>query len=160
MPAGQSDLAVMRGADMRFLRITPQFTGKPQPALSAGVTEKENLVFGLGVYATTLTPALAGTLGGARGGPGALVLALTGMSVAGQNGAEPGDVIHAVNHAPVDSVEALRAALESVTAGAPLVLQIERAGVLSYVTPGALPAAAQPKRTSSNPHNGPAALRY
>jgi serine protease Do len=160
LPAGQSDLAVMRGADMRFLRITPLFAGKPQPAPAAGVTEKENLVFGLGVYAATLTPELAATMGGTRVSQGALVLALTGMSAAGQNGAEPGDIIHTVNHTTVDSVEALRAALDSVPAGAALVLQIERAGVLSYVTPGALPAAAQMKRTGSIAHSGASALRF
>jgi len=156
MPTGTSDLAVMRGADMRFLRITPLFTGKPQPGMAAGVNEKENLVFGLGVYATTLTEALAAKIGGTRIGPGVLVLALTGMSA----GAEPGDVIHAVNHTAVDSVEALRDALDSVAAGAPLVLQIERAGVLSYVTPGTLPAAAQLKRTSSTVKNGNVSLRF
>jgi serine protease Do len=159
MPAGQSDLAVMRGADLRFLRITPVFTGKPQSALSAGITEKENLVFGLGIYATTLTPKLAATLGGSRAGPGALVLALTGMSTSG-HGAEPGDIIHAVNHNAVDSVESLRAALEPIAAGAPLVLQMERAGVLSYLTAGVMPAAAQLKRTDSGAHTSHAALRF
>jgi len=160
MPAGKSDLAVMRGADLRFLRISPIFTGKPQTALSSGISEKENLVFGLGIYATTLTPALSSTLGGSRTGPGALVLALTGMSTSGQHGAEPGDIIHAVNHTAVDSVETLRAALESVAPGGPLVLQIERAGVLSYLTAGPLPAAAQLKRTGSGAHTYAPALRY
>ena len=160
LPAGQSaDIAVMRGADMRLLQMAPQLAAKAQPALSAGVTEKENLVLRLGVYATTLTPTLAATMGGIRGGPGALVLALTGMS-AGQNSPEPGDVIHAINGAAIESVDELRTALSSLEEGAPVVLQLERAGVLSYFTPGALPAAAQVKRTSSNGQRGPAALRY
>ena len=157
MPATASDIAIMRGPDMRFLRITPQFAAKSQPVLAAGVTEKENLVFGLGIYAATLTPALAATMGGSRGGPGAVVLALAGMNANGQSGAEPGDIIHGVNHTAVDSVEALRAALDAVGAGAPLVLQIERAGVFSFVTPGAMTPAAQVKRTSSTKG---ATLRY
>jgi hypothetical protein len=50
----------------------------------------------------------------------------------------------------VDTVEALRSGLEAVHDGAPIVLQIERAGMLSYVTPGAMPGAEQRlKKTSS-----------
>ena len=102
------------------------------------------------MYGATLTPALASTLGGLRGGPGVLVLALAGVGLAGQNAIEPGDVVHAVNGTAVDAVEALRSSLEAVPDGAPIVLQIERAGMLSYVTPGAMPGAEQRlKKTSS-----------
>jgi serine protease Do len=145
------ELAVMRGPDVRLLRITPESPRKTPPALSAGsVTEKDNLVFRLGVYGATLTPALASTLGGLRGGPGVLVLALAGVGLAGQNAIEPGDVVHTVNGTAVDTVEALRSRLEAVPDGGPIVLQIERAGMLSYVTPGAIPGAEQRlKKTSS-----------
>ena len=54
----------------------------------------------------------------------------------GQNALEPADVIHAVNGKPVDSVESLRSTLEAIPDGAPMVLQVERDGLLSYVTPG------------------------
>ena len=145
------ELAVMRGPDMRLLRITPDAARKLPPALSAGsVTEKENLVIRLGVYGATLTPAMASTMGGVRGGPGVLVLALAGTGLAGESAIEPGDVVHGVNGAAVDTVEALRSGLEAVHDGAPIVLQIERAGMLSYVTPGAMPGAEQRlKKTSS-----------
>jgi hypothetical protein len=123
------ELAVLRGPDARLLRITPDAARKLPPALSAGsVTEKENLVFRLGMYGATLTPALASALGGLRGGPGVLVLALAGTGLAGENAIEPGDVVHAVNGTAVDAVEALRSVLEAVPGGAPIVLQIERAG--------------------------------
>ena len=62
-----------------------------------------------------------------RGGAGVLVVALTGMSSAGQSSLEPGDVVHAVNGKAVDSVDALRSALASLDADASFVLQIERA---------------------------------
>ena len=145
------ELAVMRGPDMRLLRITPDAARKLPPALSAGgVTEKENLVFRLGMYGATLTPALASTLGGVRGGPGVLVLALAGTGLAGENAIELGDVVHGVNGTAVDTVETLRSTVEAVPGGAPIVLQIERAGMLSYVTPGAMPGAEQRlKKTSS-----------
>ncbi len=146
------EVAVMRGADARLLKITPDSPRKTQPALSAGsVTEKDNLVFRLGMYGATLTPALASTLGGLRNGSGVLVLALAGVGVAGQNALEPADVIHAVNGAPVDGVETLRRTLEGIADGAPTVLQVERAGVLSYVIPGAGSSAGERlKKTSSS----------
>jgi len=145
------ELAVMRGPDTRLLRITPGAARKLPPALSAGsVTEKENLVFRLGMYGATLTPALALTLGGVRGGPGVLVLALAGTGLAGENAIELGDVVHGVNGAAVDAVEALRSSLEAVPDGAPIVLQIERAGMLSYVTPGAMPGAEQRLKKASS----------
>jgi serine protease Do len=145
------ELAVMRGSGARLLRMTPGAPRRNAPALSAGdVTEKDNLVFRLGMYGATLTPALASTLGGLRGGPGVLVLALAGVGLDGQNVIEPGDVVHAVNGTAVDGVESLRSTLEAVPDGGPIVLQIERAGMLSYVAPGAMPGADQRlKRTSS-----------
>jgi serine protease Do len=145
------ELTVMRGPDVRLLRITPDAARKAPTALSAGnVTEKDNLVFRLGMYGATLTPALASTVGGLRGGPGVLVLALAGVGLTGQGVIEPGDAVHAVNSTPVDSVEALRSAIEAVPDGGPIVLQIERAGMLSYVTPGSMPGADQRlKKTSS-----------
>jgi serine protease Do len=145
------ELTVMRGPDVRLLRITPDAPKKAPSALSAGnVTERDNLVFRLGMYGTTLTPPLASTLGGLRGGAGVLVLALAGAGLPGQNALEVADVIHAVNGKPVDSVESLRNSLEAIPDGDPLVLQVERDGLLSYVIPGAMPGSEQRlKKTSS-----------
>jgi serine protease Do len=145
------ELAVMRGPDVHLLRITPGAPRRAQPALSAGsVTEKDNLVFRLGLYGAALTPALASTLGGLRSDAGVLVLALAGVGLTGQNTIEPTDVVRSVNGTTVGTVEALRNALASVPDGAPIVLQIEREGILSYITPGTTPGAEQrPKKTSS-----------
>jgi len=145
------ELAVMRGPDVQLLRITPNAPRKGSPALSAGsVTEKDNLVFRLGLYGAALTPELASTLGGLRSDGGVLVLALAGVGLTGQNAIEPADVVRAVNGTLVGTVEALRSALETVPDGAPIVVQIERDGMLSYVVPGTTPGAEQRlKKTSS-----------
>jgi serine protease Do len=144
------EVAVMRGPDARLVRINPVASRlNPTAVSAANVTEKENLVFRLGMYGATLTPALASTLGGLRGGPGVLVLALAGTGLAGQNAIVPGDVVHAVNGTSVDAVESLRSTLEAVPDGAPIVLQVERAGMLSYLTPGAMPGADQRLRKTS-----------
>ena len=89
-------------------------------------------------------------MGGLRSDSGVLVLALAGAGLAEQNALEAADVIHAVNGKPVDTVEALRTSLEAIPDGAPLVLQIERGGMLSYIVPGAMPGAEQRlKKTAS-----------
>jgi serine protease Do len=132
----EADLAVMRGENLRLLRITPVAARESAPVLGPGVTEKDNLVFRLGLYGATLTPEIVSGLGGLREGRGVLVLGLAGTGLAGQNGIAPGDVVHEVNGQAVDGVEGLRAALEGIDEGAPLVLQLERGGMHSYVTPG------------------------
>ena len=114
------------------------------------MTEKDNLVFRLGLYGATLTPALASTVGRLRSDAGVLVLARAGIGLTGQNAIEPADVVRAVNGTAVDTVEALRTTLENVPDGAPIVLQIERAGMLSYIISGATPGVEQRlKKTSS-----------
>jgi serine protease Do len=145
------ELVVMRRENLRLLRITPDAPRETAPVLSPGsVSEKENLVFRLGLYGVTLTPAVASSLGGIRDehrdehrdglrdGRGVLVLALAGSGLAGQNAVEPGDVVHEVNGGVVDGVASLRMALETIPDGAPLVLQIERGGMRSYLTLGGM----------------------
>ena len=150
------ELAVMRGSDARMLRLTPEAARNSLQVLSAGsVTEKDNLVIRLGMYGATLTPAWASTMGGVRGGPGVVVLALAGLGLAGQDTIEPGDVVHTLNGTVVDTVEALRSGLEAIPDGGPIVLGIERAGMLSYVIPGAMSSGEQRlKKTSSGMRPG------
>jgi serine protease Do len=132
-----AEVTVMRGSNARFLSITPRVVrGTPAAASAGNVTEKDNLVFRLGLYGSTLTAAEASTLGRLRKRSGVLVLALAGIGPAGDNAVEPGDLLHSVNGTAVDSVEALRKVLETIPEGAPIVLQLEQAGALSYVTPG------------------------
>jgi S1-C subfamily serine protease len=104
---------------------------------------------------------MASTLGGLRNDSGVLVIALAGLGLAGQSAMEPADVIHAVNGSPVDGVESLRRTLENIPDGAPMVLQVERSGVLSYVIPGATSQAEQrPKKTSTSARIGLRPLSY
>jgi hypothetical protein len=140
----------LRGADMRLLRLTPE-AARTAPSLppAESVTEKDNLVFRLGMYGTALTPAMAQSMGGVRGGPGVLVLALAGLGLTGQSAIGPGDIVHTVNGTAVDTVEALRSALDAVPDGGAVVLQIERAGMLSYVIPGALSGGEQRLKKTS-----------
>ena len=160
LTAGTSvDLAVMRRENLRLLQITPEAPRDNTPAVSAGnVNDKENLVFRLRLYGATLTPAAAASMGGFREPQGVLVVALAATGQAAQAALAPGDVIHEVNGRPVHGVEGLRAALETIPDGAALVLQIERAGMHSYVAIGAMTGQEHlPRRAGTE--QGSAALR-
>jgi len=45
-----------------------------------------------------------------------------------------GDIIHGVNHIPVESLDGLRATLGSITTRTPVVLQVERSGKFMFIT--------------------------
>ena len=145
------EVVVLRRNNMRLLRITPEAPRAAAAVLSPGsVSEKENLVFRLGFYGATITPALASSLGSLRQAKGVLVLALAGSGLAGENGVEPGDIVHEVNGSVIDGVESLRSAIETIPDGASVVLQVERAGVLSYLTPGVMTGSQHlPKKAGS-----------
>lgn len=49
------------------------------------------------------------------------------------DGPLPGDVIYSVNGTPVDSVDALRSALDDLKTTDAIALQVERQGSLHYV---------------------------
>ncbi|MEM1413254.1 MAG: trypsin-like peptidase domain-containing protein [Myxococcota bacterium] len=81
----------------------------------------------IGVLAVDLGPELAARIPRLRSDQGAVVLA-------GAGGFQPGDVIHRVGRTPVADVAALRGALAALPAGTPIVLQVERAGTLRFVS--------------------------
>jgi serine protease Do len=64
---------------------------------------------------------------------GVLVAARTSSGTLLGEGPQPGDVIHAVNGAPVQDLAELKKALRQLKPGEPIVLQIERSGTLNYL---------------------------
>ena len=49
-------------------------------------------------------------------------------------GLQTGDVIHTVNTTPITSMDALRAAVSTLKTGGPVVIQVERADGLTYLS--------------------------
>ena len=128
------EVTVLRQDKPLRLHITPApAQNAPAASPSANVTEKENLVSRLGIYGTTLTLPLASTLDFVRDSSGVLVIARSGQGL-GQNPLQPGDIVHAVNGSPIEGMSGLRPKLDSLSEGVPIVLQVERAGTLSYMT--------------------------
>ena len=61
------------------------------------------------------------------------MIARTATLIAPETGLKTGDVIHSVDKTPIDSLDSLRAVLNSVNRGDPVVLQVERDGQLQWL---------------------------
>jgi serine protease Do len=64
---------------------------------------------------------------------GVVVLAQTAGGSGLETGLEPGDIIRAINHSPVQSGAQLQSRVHEIKSGDPVVLQIERNGKLQYL---------------------------
>jgi serine protease Do len=96
---------------------------------------EENLIPRLGVLGLSMTPDLAAMVPDLRVASGVVVAGASGEVVPGSDGQlEVGDVIHAVNGRAVRTLPELRAAVDALKVGDPLVLQVERDAELLYVT--------------------------
>jgi serine protease Do len=97
------------------------------------VTGPDNLVPRLGIVGITMDHQLRQMLPDLRIPGGVVVAAKTSAAALLGEGPEPGDVIHSVNGQPVEDVATLRQKLREVKPGAPIILQIERDGGMTYL---------------------------
>jgi serine protease Do len=97
------------------------------------VRPETNLVPQLDLLGVDLDASVVAALPPLRITTGVLVAAISAAAAPSGDRFQPGDVIHAVNGAPVASLLALRQAVKDMNDGDPIVLQIERAGSLRYV---------------------------
>ncbi len=92
-----------------------------------------NLVPQLDVLGVDLDPPLAEALSPLRAATGVVVAAMSADAAPPGDRFQPGDVIHAVNGVPVASLSELRRAVQDMKDGDPVVVQIERSGLLHFV---------------------------
>jgi serine protease Do len=106
------------------------------PNRFAGLVRPDrNLVPELGILGIDLDGDMARMFAGLRLAAGVIVAARAQESASWEGeGLLPGDVIHAVNRLDVKSLTELKAAIARYHAGDPIVLQVERSGILRYVT--------------------------
>jgi serine protease Do len=97
------------------------------------VTGPDNLVPRLGIVGISMDHQLQQMLPDLRIPGGVVVAAKTPAAALLGQGPEPGDVIHSVNGQPVEDVASLREKLRAVKPGAPIILQIERDGAMTYL---------------------------
>ena len=97
------------------------------------VRPETNLVPQLDLLGVDLDASVVAALSPLRITTGVLVAAISADAAPPGDRFQPGDVIHAVNGAPVASLLALREAVKDKKDGDPIVVQVERAGSLHYV---------------------------
>jgi serine protease Do len=127
------DVAVLRG--QQTLNVTiPVIERDDDPQRFADmVNPDDNLVPKLGILAIQINEKLAAMLPELRHEYGIVVAARAANSPYSGKGLEPGDVIYELNGTPTATIKELRAKLEEMKSGAPVVLQVERGGKLLYV---------------------------
>jgi serine protease Do len=104
------------------------------PGLTAAVDPREHMVERLGILGLSLSQQLGYRLPALRRRTGVVVAAtVAGATDSRDGGFAPGDVIYAVNRVPVNGVSDLRALLEQLRAGDPVVVQVQRSGELMYL---------------------------
>jgi serine protease Do len=97
------------------------------------VRPDKNLVPELDVLGVDIDDKLAEALHSAHGNDGVLVAAMSADASPPGDRFQPGDVIHAVNRTPIHSLAELRKAVAGMKDGDPVVVQIERQGMLTFV---------------------------
>ena len=127
------ELDVQRGADRLAIRATV-VEGPDDPSRFLEMVRPEtNLVPQLDLLGIDLDAELRAALPPLRQSTGVLVAAMTAGAAPPGDRFQPGDVIHAVNGLSIASLSELRSAVEDLKDGDPLVVQIERGGILHYV---------------------------
>ncbi len=133
-PVGASvTLEVLRAGETLTLQV-PVFE-RPDDVhrFTPMVTPDENLVPRLGILAVDLTEAVTAMLPGLRTQSGVVVAARSPDATYGRAALAPGDVIRVLNGQPIISLAQLRAAIDGIQVGEPVVLQVERRGRLLFI---------------------------
>ena len=129
----KAEIGVLRDGKQTTIQV-PVIERPDDPTRFADlVSGPDNLVNRIGVVGVNINAELKEVLGDMRIPGGVLVAAKTPTSTLLGEGPQPGDVIHAVNGAPVQNLVELRQKLRQIKPGQPIVLQIERSGLLSFL---------------------------
>jgi serine protease Do len=127
-------LEILRGSARIMLHI-PAFEHRDQmDQLLDQLNTQDALIQRLGVLAVTITPDLRTQVGSLRIPSGVIVVGRAADLILPDTGLQAGDVIHRLNGMAIDSMDTLRAALNSLKTGDAVALQIERSGGLMYVS--------------------------
>ena len=98
------------------------------------VDPEKNLISKLGILGIEIDKKITELLPDVREASGVIVAAKVAGLGGQENSLAVGDIIHGLNGTPVISLDFLRSKLDAIKPGTPVVLQIERDEVLTYVT--------------------------
>ena len=126
-------LEILRGTEWKTLYVPAIEDRDHMDELLDAINRENSLVSRLGILAIDLTGDLKSQLG-LRIPSGVVVVGRAADLITPDTGLQAGDVIHQLNLTPIDSMDHLRAALDKLKTGDPVVLQIERSDGLMYVS--------------------------
>jgi len=127
-------LEILRGDERKTLYVPAIEQRDPMDQLFDAADPEKSLVPRLGILAVDITGDLRNQIGTLRLPGGVVVLGRAVDLITPDTGLETGDVIHALNTTPITSMDTLRAAVQSLKTGDPVVLQVERSDGLSYLS--------------------------
>jgi serine protease Do len=126
-------LQILRGGQKLTYPVSVEERESDPERFADMVDPDKNMVRQLGILGIDVDKRVVQMLPDLRKQYGVVVAARSGDSQYGGDSLALGDVIYAVNGGPVTGVQALRAALDALHEGDPLVLQVERDGRLTFL---------------------------
>jgi serine protease Do len=126
-------LEILRGNDKKTLYVPAIEHRDHMDELLDAINPENSLVPRLGILGMDLTSELRSKLG-LRIPSGVVVVGRAVDLIMPDTGLQAGDVLHQLNTTPIDSMETLRATVDKLKTGDPVVLQVERQDGLMYVS--------------------------
>jgi serine protease Do len=127
-------LEILRGDQKKMLYVPAVEQRDPMDQLFDAADPEKSLVPRLGILAVDLTADLRNQIETLRIASGVIVLGRAAELITPDTGLQTGDVIHSLNITPIASLDELRAAVQSLKVGDPVVLQVERSDGLTYLS--------------------------
>jgi serine protease Do len=127
------ELEILRGGQKKVLYIPAIEHRDHMDQLFDAANADKDLIPRLGILAIDLTGDLRNQLGSLRIPSGVVVLGRAVDLITPDTGLQTGDVVHALNTTHITSMDELRAAVQNLKAGDPVVIQVERSDGLTYL---------------------------
>jgi len=127
------EIRVLRGDQPKDLRVRAVELNHPLDEMADLGNPDRHLVRQLGILALDVDDKVR-QVARLRQPSGVIVVARTLDGTSVNSGLLPGDAIHAVNRDTIESIEALRRAIDARRRGEPVVLQVERDGRFRYLS--------------------------
>jgi len=126
-------LEVVRGDQSVKVQVPLEESNDAAERIAEQVKEKASPIPQLGVLAIPLDTSTAELISEPRYRFGSIVAAKLQSSSSFQEELQPGDIVFGVNGKQTDGIEALKQVLNTVPEASPLVVQVQRYGVLRYL---------------------------
>jgi len=127
-------LEILRGDQRKILYVPAIEQRDPMDQLFDTADPEKSLISRLGILVTDISDDLRNQIGTLRIASGVIVLGRAADLITPETGLQTGDVIHSLNITPITSMDELRAAVQHLKVGDPVVLQVERSDGFTYLS--------------------------